>query len=66
MTSTNWNYIYSFLTCVAAGLAIRVLHQAVLKRGVMAVTSNETLTEIREGPGLVSPALKRLINKIKP
>jgi hypothetical protein len=43
-----------------------VLHQAVLKRGVMAVTSNETLTEIREGPGLVSPALKRLINKIKP
>ncbi len=66
MTFIRWNYFYSFLAYIVAGLAVRLLHQAVLHKGPIPIKDVDDTAEIKKQPGLVSPAFKRLINKNKP
>ena len=61
-----WSYFYSFVLYIMMGLSLRLLLQVILQRELMATESVETNTGIKKQPGLVSPALKRIINKIKP
>lgn len=65
-TMINWSYFYSFAIYIMMGLGLRLLLQVILQRELMATESVETNTGIKRQPGLASPALKRIINKIKP
>jgi hypothetical protein len=62
----KWNYFYSFLTFIAAGLGMRLLHQAVLQRAPMAIENANNSSMAEKQPDLASPTFKRIIKKIKP
>ncbi|HBV98683.1 MAG: hypothetical protein JL50_17355 [Peptococcaceae bacterium BICA1-7] len=64
MILIKWNYFYSFLTFIAAGLGVRLLHQAIIQTETT-IENVKTIAEIKNQPGLSSPALKRMISKIK-
>lgn len=62
----KWNYFYSFLTFIIAGLGVRLLHQVVLQREPMAIENVDTTAKVKKQPNLAFPALKRIINRRKP
>ncbi|MFA4884762.1 MAG: CBO0543 family protein [Desulfotomaculaceae bacterium] len=65
-TMINWSYFYSFAIYIMMGLGLRLLLQVILQRELMVIENVETTAGIQKQPGLANPALKRIINKIKP
>lgn len=58
----KWNYFYSFLTLIAEGLGMRLLHQVILQRKPMIIETVDNISNDNKF-NLASPVFKKLTKR---